>query len=83
MSVCLVFLQGYKQRRCFVATQAPLPNTVVDLWRMVWKQESRTIVMLCDLVENGRVRFNVGVSEVREYHSSYTPDVNRVGTSPY
>ena len=69
ISVCLVFLQGYKQRQCFVATQAPLPNTVVDLWRMVWKQESRTIVMLCDFVENGEVRFRTGIPETSEYHS--------------
>ena len=30
----------------FVATQGPLPDTVPDFWRVVWEQNSRTIVML-------------------------------------
>ncbi len=50
-------LQGYKKRRYFIATQAPLDNTIVDFWKMATccKPESRTIVLLCDLVENGKV----------------------------
>lgn len=38
--------QGYRQLRAFIATQAPLPSTVEDLWQMVWEQESRSIVAL-------------------------------------
>ena len=30
----------------FLATQGPLPETISDFWRMVWEQNSRTIVML-------------------------------------
>ena len=30
----------------FIATQGPLPDTVPDFWRLVWEQNSRTIVML-------------------------------------
>ncbi len=50
-------LQGYKRRRYFISTQAPLDNTIVDFWKMATccKPESRTIVLLCDLVENGKV----------------------------
>lgn len=30
----------------FIATQGPLPDTVPDFWRLVWEQNSHTIVML-------------------------------------
>jgi protein tyrosine phosphatase len=46
------FLDGYKQRNAYIATQAPLRNTVNDFWRMMWEFKSRAIVMLCQLTEN-------------------------------
>ena len=39
----------------YLATQAPLENTVNDFWRMMWEFKSRAIVMLCQLNENGEV----------------------------
>ena len=35
-----------------MVTQAPLDNTVNDLWRMVWESGSKTIVMLNDLQDD-------------------------------
>ncbi|CAH1637161.1 unnamed protein product [Spodoptera littoralis] len=40
-------------RNYYIATQAPLSNTVVDFWRMIWEQNSRLIVMLTEYMENG------------------------------
>ena len=37
------------------STQGPLPQTVNDFWRMVWEQEVKCIVMLCDIEEKGQV----------------------------
>ncbi|XP_078574744.1 receptor-type tyrosine-protein phosphatase S-like [Branchiostoma floridae x Branchiostoma japonicum] len=48
------FIDGYRQRDGFIATQGPLPNTVETFWRMVWHWESCSIVMLTELEENGR-----------------------------
>ena len=48
------FIDGYKQREAYLATQGPLQNTVDDFWRMVWEHKCRVIVMLCHLTEEGR-----------------------------
>lgn len=32
----------------YIATQAPLQNTVIDYWKMVWEQGIALIVNLCD-----------------------------------
>ncbi|XP_064617213.1 receptor-type tyrosine-protein phosphatase kappa-like [Liolophura sinensis] len=51
-----VYLPGYKQKRGFILTQTPLPNTVVDFWRLVYDHKVSTIIML-DRVKTGiRIR---------------------------
>ncbi|KAK6182292.1 hypothetical protein SNE40_010006 [Patella caerulea] len=38
----------------FIATQAPLENTVSDFWQMIWEQEVDVVAMLTALTEQGR-----------------------------
>ncbi|CEF62116.1 Protein-tyrosine phosphatase, receptor/non-receptor type domain and Protein-tyrosine/Dual specificity phosphatase domain and Protein-tyrosine phosphatase, catalytic domain-containing protein [Strongyloides ratti] len=38
----------------FIATQGPLPNTINDFWKMVWQSKAYSIVMICDIIENGK-----------------------------
>ncbi|KAK3093212.1 hypothetical protein FSP39_012733 [Pinctada imbricata] len=38
----------------YIATQAPLEDTSVDFWQMVWEQEVDVIAMLTDLMELGK-----------------------------
>ena len=40
----------------FTCTPAPLPNTVIDFWRLVWQEKCPSIVMLTNLVEGGKVK---------------------------
>lgn len=49
-------LQGYDgQEKVYIATQGPMPNTVVDFWEMVWQEEAPLIVMLTQLRESKEV----------------------------
>lgn len=48
--------QGLWGPKEFIAAQGPLPHTVGDFWRLVWEQQSQTLVMLTNCVESGQVR---------------------------
>ncbi|XP_044932864.1 receptor-type tyrosine-protein phosphatase H isoform X2 [Mustela putorius furo] len=50
------FMPGLENPQEFIATQGPLPQTVGDFWRLVWEQQSRTLVMLTNCVESGQVK---------------------------
>nr|ACE75355.1 protein tyrosine phosphatase [Glyptapanteles indiensis] len=43
------YVDGFKDKRKFICTQAPTMNTVKSFWRMLWNENSRIIVMLMNL----------------------------------
>ncbi|XP_064879007.1 receptor-type tyrosine-protein phosphatase epsilon-like isoform X2 [Oncorhynchus nerka] len=45
------FIDGYRQKDYFIATQGPLSHTVEDYWRMAWEWKCHSIVMLTELQE--------------------------------
>ncbi|XP_061763529.1 receptor-type tyrosine-protein phosphatase epsilon-like isoform X1 [Nerophis ophidion] len=45
------FIDGYRQKDYFIATQGPLSHTVDDFWRMVWEWKCHSIVVLTELQE--------------------------------
>ncbi|XP_056432722.1 receptor-type tyrosine-protein phosphatase epsilon-like isoform X4 [Gadus chalcogrammus] len=45
------FIDGYRQKDYFIATQGPLAHTVQDFWRMAWEWKCHSIVMLTELQE--------------------------------
>uniref|UniRef100_A0A8D0CHC4 protein-tyrosine-phosphatase n=1 Tax=Scleropages formosus TaxID=113540 RepID=A0A8D0CHC4_SCLFO len=48
------FIKGVDEPEAYIATQGPLPNTVVDFWRMNWEYNVMIIVMACREFEMGR-----------------------------
>ncbi|XP_064346099.1 receptor-type tyrosine-protein phosphatase H [Camelus dromedarius] len=50
------FMPGLWNSQEFIAAQGPLSQTVGDFWRLVWEQQSHTLVMLTNCVESGRVK---------------------------
>ncbi|XP_029350778.1 tyrosine-protein phosphatase non-receptor type 12 isoform X2 [Echeneis naucrates] len=48
------FIKGMDGPEAYIATQGPLPNTVIDFWRMNWEYNIAVIVMACREFEMGR-----------------------------
>uniref|UniRef100_A0A4W4E1R8 Receptor-type tyrosine-protein phosphatase kappa n=1 Tax=Electrophorus electricus TaxID=8005 RepID=A0A4W4E1R8_ELEEL len=50
------YIDGYHRPNHYIATQGPMQETVYDFWRMVWQENTATIVMVTNLVEVGRLK---------------------------
>ncbi|CAM4560978.1 unnamed protein product [Leuciscus chuanchicus] len=48
------FIKGIDGPKAYIATQGPLPNTVLDFWRMIWEYRVAVITMACREFEMGR-----------------------------
>ena len=48
------FVDGYRYRSAYIATQGPMTETVDDFWRMLFEHNSTIIVMLTKQREMGR-----------------------------
>ena len=53
------YIDGYMKNKAFIATQAPISDTISDFWRMIWQESSLTIVMLSNEMESGRVSLEI------------------------
>ncbi|EMP33418.1 Receptor-type tyrosine-protein phosphatase mu [Chelonia mydas] len=48
------YIDGYHRPNHYIATQGPMQETIYDFWRMVWHENTASIVMVTNLVEVGR-----------------------------
>ncbi|XP_063082195.1 tyrosine-protein phosphatase non-receptor type 22 [Cavia porcellus] len=48
------FIKGVYAPKAYIATQGPLPTTLLDFWRMIWEYSVLIIVMACMEFEMGK-----------------------------
>ncbi|KAF2893956.1 hypothetical protein ILUMI_12217 [Ignelater luminosus] len=48
------YIEGYNTKKTYIATQGPTVATVNDFWRMIWQENVNYIVMLANVVEEGK-----------------------------
>ncbi|VDD74394.1 unnamed protein product [Mesocestoides corti] len=48
------FVDSYRARRAYIATQGPMAETLEDFWRMCWEHNSAIIVMISQATEQGK-----------------------------
>lgn len=53
-----VFVNGYRRKKQFIATEVPNSNTVEKFWRMVQQQKANQIIVLNEPQGNREVRRN-------------------------
>jgi len=51
--------EGMLSPQKYICTQAPLPFTFPDYWRMIWEKNIMLIVMLTNLVEKNRTKADI------------------------
>nr|XP_022310653.1 receptor-type tyrosine-protein phosphatase alpha-like isoform X2 [Crassostrea virginica] len=48
------YIKDFSGERTYIAAQGPKDVTLLDFWRLLWQENVRFIVMLTNLVENGK-----------------------------
>ncbi|XP_061083727.1 receptor-type tyrosine-protein phosphatase epsilon-like isoform X2 [Conger conger] len=70
------FIDGYRQKDYYIATQGPLAQTVEDFWRMVWEWRCHSIVMLTELQEREQDKcFQYWPAEGSVTHGDYAVEL--------
>ncbi len=54
-SITIIF-QGYKQQKAYIIAEGPMESTARNMWKVVYDRKCASIIMLSDLIENGKVR---------------------------
>ncbi|CAK9295128.1 unnamed protein product [Gordionus sp. m RMFG-2023] len=50
------YIKGVISEREYVASQGPLESTIIDFWQLIWQEDIKIILMICNLVEDGKTK---------------------------
>ncbi|XP_033637087.1 receptor-type tyrosine-protein phosphatase epsilon-like [Asterias rubens] len=50
------YMDGFNEPNAYIACQGPTNASIDDMWRMVWQQNSATMVMLTNLEEGNKIK---------------------------
>ncbi|XP_053391957.1 receptor-type tyrosine-protein phosphatase alpha-like [Mercenaria mercenaria] len=50
------FIKGQGKADVYIASQGPVTENINDFWRMIWEMDVRTVVMVTNLAENGKMK---------------------------
>ncbi|XP_060596915.1 receptor-type tyrosine-protein phosphatase F-like isoform X1 [Ruditapes philippinarum] len=64
------YVDGYNKSKAYIAAQGPTKETLKDIWRMVWQEQSKTIIMLTNPTETGKKKCESywPADEVQSHH---------------
>ncbi|KAE8133771.1 hypothetical protein BDV38DRAFT_274089 [Aspergillus pseudotamarii] len=86
------FMKAEYGNKCYIATQAPVPDTFIDFWRVIWEQDVRLVVSLTAEFERGQIKCHpywesgkYGPLQVNNFSQKYldidSPDSQQVDSS--
>ncbi|KAE8374318.1 protein-tyrosine phosphatase-like protein [Aspergillus bertholletiae] len=86
------FLKAEHGNKLYIATQAPVPDTFADFWRVIWEQDVRLVVSLTAELERGQIKCHpywesgkYGPIQVNNFSQKYLdidpPDSRQIGSS--
>ncbi|XP_053395786.1 receptor-type tyrosine-protein phosphatase T-like [Mercenaria mercenaria] len=50
------YVHGFKKAKEYIASQGPTKEILTDFWRMIWQTECSKVVMLTNVIEEGKTK---------------------------
>ena len=50
------WIPGYKQKKGYIASQGPIPESMPSFWHMVWREGCKVIVMVTNEIEGNKLK---------------------------